>query len=335
MSLGKNQILAVAVIAIIIVAAVGVFMLNSGKGNSEGDKPYGTITIETPVDYNGNSVNQTYTEIPDRVVVGCNTALNLLLYLGLSDKIVGVYYMEEEVWDEVADEYDALVKRIGTDHVLPGNIQQSILTSWKPDCVIGWVAWTDSKLGSPAYWNELGCNVWSLHTMTDDQTLDGMKKDYENIGKVFDVEEKTSKYMQEFEKKLMTLKNTFADKKDVGIAINDGYSVGDTELWFYKTSGNFLGYILDYMGATNIFATESKPALATVYEKVPEIDILFLVCYGSVTYDGTLDAWKSEEILSTAPAIAEGNVEAVKLSVCYGSDPSLMDVLDYLVKVIA
>lgn len=67
-----------------------------------------------------------------------------------------------------------------------------------------------------------------------------------------------------------------------------------------------------------------------MYDTVEDITILFFVCYGSVTFDNTLAFWEGNTTLSTAPAIVNGNVMSMKLSVAYGADPSLMDVLDYL-----
>lgn len=128
----------VAIIAIVVlIAAGGAFVLMNNSDDGKQSYSDGDVVINTPTDYKGSSTTQTFTEIPDRVVIGCNTALNLFLYLGLEDRIVGCYYMEEEPWAEVADEYAALKERIGEDHILSGNITQATLTDWEPDCVIG------------------------------------------------------------------------------------------------------------------------------------------------------------------------------------------------------
>ncbi|MDR0524088.1 MAG: ABC transporter substrate-binding protein [Candidatus Methanoplasma sp.] len=326
----KMRILAAAVAAVVIAAVLIAFAAPGSEGERD-PYPEGGVTITTPVDYNGNSVSQTYYKIPERVVVGCNTALNLLLYLGLGDRIVGVYYMEEEVWGEVAGEYAKLASRIGSGRILESNISQAVLTDWEPDCIIAWVAFADGKLGSPSYWNALGCNVWALHTMTDDQTLDGMARDYDGIGRVFGVKDKTDAYMAGFSDKVRSLQDSLSGGSKT-VAVFDGCYISQDRYWFYgKTT--FIGYLLDRLGADNAFRDGgSSISPAAVYDAAGSIDIMFFVCYGSVTFDGTMGFWKSNETLSKAPAIAEGRVLPIKLSAAYGADPSMMDVLDYLVE---
>lgn len=326
----NTKVLAVVVVAIVAIAAVGVYVLMSGN-DSEDSYSEGAIVIETPVDYNGNTALQTYTEVPERVVAGCNTALNLLLYLGLGDRIVGIYYMEEEVWSEVADEYQKVVSRIGSEKILRGNISQAVLTDWEPDCVIGWVAFHDKGIGSPSYWNNLGCNVWALHTMVDDSTFEGMKTDYDNIGKVFNVKNKTDAFITEFTEKMDTLKGILKNSKET-VAIFDGAYMGDGKYWFYGTS-TFIGYMLDYMGANVAFKSGgSSIDAAVVYDNAESITTMFFVCYGSVTFEKTMAFWEANETLSKTPAITNDKVDAIKLSVAYGADPSLTDVLDFLVE---
>ena len=326
----NKMIAAVVAVVVIVAAGVGAFII---MNNNNGGSDYGTVEVVTPLDYSGqNYATQYYDKVPERVVCGCNTALNLLLYLGLGDKIIGCYYMEEEVWDEVADEYAKLQKRIGSDRILTGNIDQATLTSWEPDCVIAWVAWTENKLGTPEYWNALGCNVWSLRTMTDKQTMEGMELDYKNIGAVFDVSKKTDSFMKDFKEEVASLQGILAESSK-GVAINDG-GINESKgtMWFYDT-GDYIGYLLDYLGMD--LAIAGSVDLAQAYEKCGEIDVLFLVCYGDVTYEGTLAEWKADSVLKNTPAIVNNNTLPIKLSVAYGADPSMSDVVDYLVELLS
>ena len=96
MALSKNAMIAIAVAAILVVAGICAAVLLNGNNNSKDpvkpDNPdYQSVTISTFTDYNGNKTDITFDKMPERVVCGCNTALNLLLYLGLGDKIVGSF----------------------------------------------------------------------------------------------------------------------------------------------------------------------------------------------------------------------------------------------------
>jgi iron complex transport system substrate-binding protein len=339
---GTKTIAIVAIVIIAIIAIAAAVILMNGNGNN--DKPdtptedtYDPVTFTTYVDYAGNKTSITFDKMPERVVAGCNTALNALLYFGLGDRIIGVYYMEEEVWDEVADEYEKVKKRIGDDHILSGNIAKDVLTSWEPDLVIGWVSWTDGekKLGSNEnYWNPLGCNVMSFNTMVSDSTVDGMKTDYTNLGNVFKIRDKTDKYINDLMKKVDSVAGALKDV-DQTIAVYDGLGASDAKdidnFWFYDTS-TFVGYMLDYMGADLFYDSSGKMQKSVLYDRVDEINVMFFVCYGGATFDKTLAIWNSDDVLKTCPAIVNERYQAMKLSVAYGADPSIIDVVDYLLE---
>ncbi|MDD2626384.1 MAG: ABC transporter substrate-binding protein [Candidatus Methanomethylophilus sp.] len=331
MSLTKVQFAAVAVIAIIIGAGTIYAVVGMNHSNSSGSYEDGAITITTPTDYNGNTVQQTYTEVPDRVVIGCCTALDIMLTFGLGDKIVGLYYMEETVPSNLTAEYQKVVDRIGSDHVLTGNVSQAVLTDWEPDCVIAWVAWSDTKLGSPSYWNALGCNVWSLRTMVDMDDMYGMALDYQNIGNVFNVRDQTDAFMEKMESKITDVKGLLSDST-LSYAMED-QPPSDT-IWFYNDA--FINSVLDDCGVTNVFADTGRgTSLAVAYDRADQIDVLFVICYRDNTLDATVNAWAANETLSTAPAIINDRCYAMNLSISYGADPTLLDALDTVVDILS
>ncbi len=298
--------------------------------------PY-PFTMTTFTDYNGNTAEITFEEMPDRVVCGCCTALNLLLYLGLGDKIVGCYYNEEPIWEGVKDEYDKLVKRIGEVDApgsknISGNIQSSVLLSWQPDLVIGWVAWEDAKLGSEQFWNDNGCNVMSLNSMTSNEyrTVEMMKVDYDNVGKIFDVSDKTSKLYDDTVNVINDIKDRLAGKETVYYALVDGaVNTEKGTVWCYKDS-NFIASVLNSIGLTNAFPNGGTVSLATVYETIgtTDIDLIFYITYGKVTYEKSLQSWKNDKDLSKCAAIKNGDAYDMKLSCSYGSTPQLLEAME-------
>ena len=342
MALSKNAMIAIAAVAIIAVAGIcAAFMLNNGNNNDKKDDPTdypnGSLTITTFTDYNGNKTDIKFTEIPDRVVCGCNTALNLLLYLGLGDKIVGCYYNEEPIWEGVQSEYDKLVKRIGAVDAsgaknISGNIQKDVLLSWQPDLVIGWVAWEDAKLGSESFWNDNGCNVMSFNAMTsaDYRTVEMMKTDYDNVGKIFNVSDKTTKLYNDTVNVINDVKKKLDGKETIYYALVDGaVNTEKGTVWCYKNS-NFIASVLNSIGLTNAFPDGGTVPLATVYEAIgtTDIDLIFYITYGGVTYQKSLESWQKDTDLSKCAAIKNGDVYDMKLSCSYGSTPQLLDAME-------
>lgn len=341
MALSKTQIAAIVVVAVIIIAAAAVALTrggDNGDGTEPGDVSDYSVTITTYVDYSGNTAEISFDKIPERVVAGCNTALNLLLYLGLGDRIVGVYYDEEEVWDEVADEYAKLCDRIGDvgelgARHLSGNIQQDVLLSWEPDLVIGWVAWNDDTgLGSEEFWNANGCNVMSLNSMTspDDRTTDTMKTDYENIGKIFDIEDKAMAVYDSIMDVVVQVDAAMEGKDALTYAILDGGINSSNTIWPYGNS-NFIASVLNDMGLTNAFPDASgRVGLDVAYETVSTvgIDLIIFIDYGSTETQNSYDSIASDPVLGQCDAIKNGNWMGMKLSVSYGSTPELLDTLN-------
>ena len=60
-------------------------------------------TIHTEL--NGTEYDIEYTKVPERVVTLANFTTEMLLELGLSDKIVGYGYMDNEVPEEYAERW--------------------------------------------------------------------------------------------------------------------------------------------------------------------------------------------------------------------------------------
>lgn len=335
-------IAAVVVVTAAIVAAVA-FMNNNGGGNDS--YPEEGVTITTFTDYDGNSTSITFDKVPERVVVGCNTAMNLLLYLGLGDRIVGAYYDEEAVWDEVKDEYDKLCKRIGEKDApgskhLGGNIQKDVLLSWQPDLVIGWVSWHSAGLGPQEFWNDNGCNVMSFNTMTSNKyrTVELMKVDYDNIGKIFNIPDKTTELYNSILRVIDDISTKMKGKETLHYALIDGaVNTEKGTVRAYKNT-NFIASILNGMGLTNAFPEGSTVSLAKVYEAIgtTDIDLLFFITYGNVTYENSLKSWQDDTDLSKCAAIKNKHTLEMKLSCSYGTSPELLTALqaiyDYISK---
>ena len=133
----KNQTMVIVVAVILVIAAfAGGFFIGKGQSGSQesGDEVIATISTNTA---GSGYVTQNFTEIPDRVACGCSTFLNIMLYFGLEDKIVGLFYDEEEVADEYKAAYDKVIKRIGEDHRFVGNSDCATVTDWEPDLIVG------------------------------------------------------------------------------------------------------------------------------------------------------------------------------------------------------
>ncbi len=326
-------VIAVAVIALIAVSGTLFFVHNDSALSEQTEETEETV-MASVMTYTAGSgyVRQDYTDVPERVVCGCSTFLNILLYFGLEDKVVGIFYDEEEIDEEYADRYSALIERIGADHDLEGIADRETVAGWKPDVILGWSSsFSDDVLGDADYWNGRGCNVWALESMSGTRTVNGMIYDYTNIGSVFGIKEDTKTFINEFKAKLSNVEGTLSEN-GIGIALYDGLDaedLSDGALWMYG-GDTFIGDILQHVGAENIYPGGGYRELQDVADHVDEIDVLFFVCYGDRTHDASYDIWMSNTGLAACPAFGNGGLKDIKLSLAYGGDPSVLEMLDNL-----
>ena len=191
-----------AVVALLIVSFCAILPGSDGTEDFTASDTYpeGSVTITTN-DSQG-TITQTYTEIPDRIIVGNVTCLEMLLYFGLGDRIVGIYYLEDEVWSELQDEFQEVVDRLDPEYVCTGLMTQAVATSLQPDLIVGYKSsFGDSNwsIGSTEFWNDQGCNVWSLNSQAGETNVEGMKQDYRDLGEIFQIQDLTDKYISDFD----------------------------------------------------------------------------------------------------------------------------------------
>ena len=127
MALSTKSASVMAVVALLIVSFCAILPGSDGTEDFTASDTYpeGSVTITTN-DSQG-TITQTYTEIPDRIIVGNVTCLEMLLYFGLGDRIVGIYYLEDEVWSELDNEFADVIESLAGDGDVSTNMRTSCL----------------------------------------------------------------------------------------------------------------------------------------------------------------------------------------------------------------
>lgn len=336
MSLSKNQIIAVAVVVVIVIAAAAAAVMMRGGG---GDGP-GTsdgVTIETQTSADG-FIEQTFDDAPERIIVGNMTILETLLYFGLGDRIIAVYYLEDELWDNeyVVSEWEKVESRIGSENIAVGTFDQAYMVDLEPDLIMGYASsFSEDTFGTPTFWNDIGCNVWSTMCLNSRAALehypgtdmiDLMQMDYDNIGKVFGIEDRTSEYMDEFRALVDTIE---ADpvSSDISVAICEYHDANDSFSAYGDTS--YSGWLLSLCGATNMFPSGGSQAIETIVNAT-DLDGFVLITYGD---SSTITGFESEvignDIYAQVPPLAEDSYISWGLNGNYGG-ASAMDILQSL-----
>lgn len=321
MSISINKLIAAA--AVLAMLAASMCMIAGVDSDASSDVapaasyPDGSVSINTQ-DSDGDIV-QVYTQIPERVIVGNVTCLEMLLYFGLGDRIVGIYYLEDEVWSELQDEFQEVVDRLDPQYVMTGLISQAVATALEPDLIMGYKSsFGDSNwsVGSTEYWNDLGCNVWSLNSQAGETNVEGMKQDYRDLGEIFQIQDATDKYISDFDEASASV-NT---EEPVNVAIFE-YKADSTSYANYGDS-SFIGDAVKHCNGVNVYADQTSVDKATLISSM-QLQAIIIVAFGDYTPEQAVEDMLSDETLQDVPAVKNGHVIGIGLSQTYGGVQAL------------
>ena len=319
MSLSHPRSVSAAIVLLLMMSAAFILVAqDTGASYSESSGyPGGSVTITTN-DTSGE-ITQTFTEVPERVIVGNVTCLEMMLYFGLGDRIVGIYYLEDEVWSELDNEFADVIERLNPEYVCTGLMTQAVATSLEPDLIIGYMSSfgeSNWSIGTTQYWNEQGCNVWSLNSQAGETNVDGMKKDYGNLGQIFQIQDVTDKYISDFDQA--------SDSVSTHIPVNAAifeYSKDETSYTNYGDS-SFIGDALVHCNGVNIFGDLKSVDKATLISST-QLQAIVVVAFGDYTPEQAVSDILADSTLQDLPAIKNRNVIGIGLSQTYGGVQAL------------
>ena len=140
----------------------------SQKAKAETTYP---LTIKT-YDAKGNEVEQVFDKTPEKVITNNLSTTEILLELGLKDKIVGMLNPDNAVTDKYKDAI-ATIPQIGDKKT----VSQETVLSYEPDAVMGRnMMFSEKSLGTVSTWNENKIPVY-----TQKASLSTIQQDLGNI----------------------------------------------------------------------------------------------------------------------------------------------------------
>lgn len=305
----------VAASALVLVILAGCSTKNAGESSSESKVSEGSYPV-TVKNYslpdNGSAwkeKDQTFDAAPKRVVANTQGIAEMMIHLGLADKIVGVAALANAPEPGIAEEFNKIPV------LAKGYVGKEITVGANPDLIIGrggLFANADWGVGTVDDLNNLGIKTFVQKTSTDKAKFDDLYEDIDQIGQIFNVPDNAKKFSdeikareQKIEDNLKPVKSnlTYAYVSEVDGNSVTGYS-GNTD--------TYLNDALTRLKLTNTFEKETGEITAeTLVKNDPDI---FLVTY----YDGGRDPEKIKEDLYNNPALS--TVKAIKNKQLYTID---------------
>jgi iron complex transport system substrate-binding protein len=169
--------------------------------NTDGDAPGATLTTYPLTVSNYTMENgvwaakeQIFSQAPERVVANTQGAAELLIRLGLTDKMVGVAAVYGYVPEDIADEFSKIPV------LTEGYVGKELTIGASPELVVG-----RGDLFQDAEWgvgtvdslNELGVKTYVQGTSVAGASLNNLYQDITELGEIFNVQAKAAAYIQQ------------------------------------------------------------------------------------------------------------------------------------------
>ncbi|WP_433753838.1 ABC transporter substrate-binding protein [Paenibacillus amylolyticus] len=193
------------------------------------------VTVSNYTTENGTWVkkDQTFDKAPERVVANTQGAAELMIRLGLTDKLVGVAALFGSVPDDIADEF----KKIPV--LAEGYVGKELTIGASPDLVVGRGGLfedADWGVGTVSNLNDMGIKTYVQSTSVPDASLDSLYQDITELGEIFNVQANAAAYIETLKARANALTArastetinyaSFSDNGDGTIGIYNGN--GDT-----------------------------------------------------------------------------------------------------------
>lgn len=326
----KKLLLGIGLAALLTLTACG----NTSKDTSKETqtKEHYPLTIENFSKAEGGSTwekkDQVFDKAPERIMANTRPAAELLLHLGLSDKIVGVGANFGAVDKAVEEEYAKL--NILSDEY----VGKEVTLGTDPDLVFGRGGLFDNAewgVGTVDSLNEMGVKTYVLESSVTGGTYDSIYKDIKNIGEIFNVQDKADSFIKELKGRQQDISSKLESIKEektfAYLHTND-----PKELFVYPAHDEtFFNDAFKMVKLDNIFKDETGDvSVETLIAADPDVLIL-------PNWDGSDLTKVREEIyanpkLSSMKAIKNKQMYIVDYNYMFGYGYNTIDGMEALAK---
>lgn len=271
---------------------------------------------------------QVFESAPERIVCNMQGSAEVLIRLGLGDRIVGVAGVFGDVDSDIKEEFYK-IPMLSEDYA-----GQEVILGANPDFVIGrGDLFVDADYGSGTvdFLNDSGIRTYIMNTGKEGAVFDDFFTDIDELGQIFDVQEAADALIEQYQKQIDDLTNNPAwNGKEKTIA--EIASVEDGN--FVVSSGKgeyFQNDALQLVGLNNIF--KDAPAYEVSNEELIESnpDVLLLFKYnGGPDTDVMVEELYQNETLQDVTAIKEKQIYVADFNAFYGTGGGIFNAVSNL-----
>lgn len=320
--------LKIAIMGIFTLTITGCTTMNKDS-NTTSDSYYPVTVDSYSISGDGSSwktVKQTFDTIPKRVVCNNQGTAELMIRLGLTDKIIGVAAVFGEASKDVAEEFNTL------DVISQSYASKELVLSVNPDLIIGrgdLFINGDYGVGTVEDLNNMGIVTYISHVGEDKATYKSFLADIENIGKIFNVQDKANQLIAKYEEKINNLKSKWANKSmtmaEIAVVENGVPTMSN------PANQDFQNDAFKIIGLENIFKdyVGSEISVENLIESNPDVLVLFDYT-GGPNMDTMIRELYQNSSLQSIKAIKNKRVIALDFNKLFGGSGDIYDVINEL-----
>lgn len=308
-----------AMVAAGLLAGCGSSDSSSSSSSSSSSKDYKPVTITMNLERSGLGKNykHTFKKAPTKVVADGDQMADIFFDLGLADHMAG--YTEGACVDNVK-QYpgEKKVKQLAKPGINLRDVSKEKVLATGCDFLVGWDDLFSDKNFSVSFCKKNGITPYFPYVCSDSATFDDLYKDYDTLGKIFQVEDTANKRVAKMKKTINDVHSKLGDdayKHPIKVFV---YDSGE-DAPFTACQG-MPGDTLKKAGAISIFNDIKKGWATPSWEQVVERDPDAIIIL-----DYNKDTAKKKKFLQTNAhtknlrAVKEGKIYSASCAVMQGS----------------
>lgn len=290
---------------------------------TEGAQGHYPVTI-TNYDYAGNEIDYTYKQAPERVVAVYQGSIETMIALGLEDRVIASYGLDNEVKEEWKEGFARM------------NYQESVFAPDKetvmllqPDLILSWGSlFSEKNLGDVTAWHQKGTATY-INTNTraggHPRTLENEYADILNLGKIFGVEDRAEALVAEMRSAVAGTLAAAQGQEPVSVAVVEPISGGMTN---YGAS-SLAGDMVVQLGGVLVQPEGGEMSKENLVAADPDVIFVVYMAYSGENPEavvaGQLAAIQEDPALASLSAVREGRVCPIMLGDVYAAGPRAID----------
>lgn len=280
-------------------------------------------------DLDGTEHVQTIDKVPQKIITNNQTSTELLLKLGLGDKIIATVLKDNPTTEDLAAAYDAIPVLADKR-----DISKEKVVGMEPDIVVGRVkSFTPETLGSVSDLNTMGIAAYTQEAtrMDQDVTMDSIIDDIRNIGKIFEVADQADKMADELTTRLAATEERLKTVEGEPLKVLLMVNYQDGSFGGYGNNASLQKDLLTRLHAVNVL---DKGGSALSAENLISMDPDVIVYVKGTHNDGAdqnaVESMLANDVIQSVKAIQNKKILAVEYNDLMGGGYRTFDCMEAL-----